>query len=126
MPLTDAGATHYAKTTIGESVTPFDNTNARICVGDSSTAFAKSQTDLQASSNKVRKAMDATYPQRSGTTLEFRATFATGDANFTWREWGIANDASAGTLLNRKVQSLGTKTNVMTWLTVATIIVNNP
>lgn len=54
--------------------------------------------------------MDATYPQIAGNVLTFRATFATGDANFAWNEWGVFNAASAGVMLNRKVEALGTKT----------------
>lgn len=106
---------------IGAGGTTFANANARICVGDSSTAAAVGQTDMQAASNKLRKAMDATYPSLSGTTLTFRSTFATGDANFAWNEWGLANAAAAGTMLNRRVASMGTKTVADTWVATATL-----
>jgi hypothetical protein len=55
--------------------------------------------------------MEATFPSRSGTTVSFKSSFATGEANFAWNEWGIFNSASGATMLNRKVESLGTKTS---------------
>lgn len=123
MPLTDAGRNHLVQAGIGAGVTAFSNANAHIGVGDSSTAFAAGQTDLQAATNKLRKAMDATYPTGAANVLTFRATFGTGDANFAWNEWGIFNAASAGTMLNRKVESLGTKTNTQTWQFTTTLTI---
>jgi hypothetical protein len=115
MPLTDVGAIVVAKLLIGDTQTLFNNANARLGVGDSTTAFAKGQTDLQASTNKLRKAMDATYPQRTNGVITFRATYGTSEANFAWQEWGTFNAASAGDMLNRKVESLGTKTSAQSW-----------
>ncbi|MEN8197867.1 MAG: hypothetical protein ABFS30_15355, partial [Pseudomonadota bacterium] len=69
MALTDAGRDHLAAILIGESPTDFNNANAHIGVGDSSTAFAKAQTDLQAATNKLRKAMNATFPTRATNVL---------------------------------------------------------
>src|SRR4030067_2756204 len=54
--------------------TAWNNTNARLGVGDSNTAEAAIQTGLQATTNKTFKAMDATHPQRSGQSAEWRAT----------------------------------------------------
>lgn len=108
---------------IGAAVTAFNNANAHIGVGDSSTAYAAGQTDLQAATNKLRKAMDATYPTGGANVITFRATFATGDANFAWNEWGIFNASSAGTMLSRKVESLGTKTSAQTWQFTTTLTV---
>lgn len=48
--------------TAGQNLTYFNNGNAALGVGDSSTAEAATQTDLAAASNKLRKGMDATYP----------------------------------------------------------------
>lgn len=106
---------------IGAGVTAFNNANSYIGVGDSSTAFAAGQTDLQAATNKLRKAMDATYPSGASNVITFRSTFATGDANWAWNEWGVFNASSAGTMLNRKVESLGTKTNTQTWQFTVTL-----
>jgi hypothetical protein len=123
MALTNAGRDLIAADIIGETVTEFTNANAHIGVGDSSTAFAAAQTDLQAATNKMRKAMDATYPTRATNVLTFRSTFATGDANWAWNEWGVFNASSAGTMLNRKVESLGTKASTQSWQFTVTLTV---
>lgn len=103
------------QSTIAAAATPFSNANAYIGVGDSTTAHSVSQTDLVAATNKLRKAMDATYPSGGSNVITFRSTFGTSDANFAWQEWGIFNASSAGTMLSRKVESLGTKTSAQTW-----------
>ena len=121
MPLTDAGRNFMVQSTIAAAGTPFNNANSYIGVGDSTTAFNVSQTDLAAASNKLRKAMDATYPQGGSNVITWRSTFATGDANFAWQEWGVFNASSSGTMLNRKVESLGTKTSAQTWQFTVTL-----
>lgn len=123
MALTNAGRDLIAAAIIGEATTDFTNANARLAVGDSTTAFSAAHTDLQAATNKLRKAMDATYPQRATNVLTFRATFATGDANWAWQEWGVFNAAAAGVMLNRKVESLGTKTSAQSWQFTVTLTV---
>lgn len=123
MPITDAGRNHLVQAGIGAAVTAFNNANSHIGVGDSATAFAAGQTDLVAVTNKFRKAMDATYPSGAANVITFRSTFATGDANFAWNEWGVFNAAAAGTMLNRKVESLGTKTSSQTWQFTVTLTV---
>lgn len=110
-------------TTAGQALTYFSNAQAAIGVGDSTTAAAATQTNLQAATNKLRKAMDATYPTHTdgvvsgAATATYRSTFATGDANYAWQEWGVFNSATDGTgrMLNRKVESLGTKTSAAAW-----------
>ena len=124
MPLTDAGRDFMAARVTGTTGTSFDNTNARIAVGSSTTAFAKAQTALV--TELGRKAMDATYPTTAGSVLTFRSTFATGDANGAWNEWGVLNAAAAGTLLNRVQEALGTKTSAQTWQFTVTLTVTNP
>lgn len=101
---------------IGAGGTSYANANAYVGVGDSTTAAAVGQTDLQAATNKLRKVMDATYPSRAGQTVMFRSTFGTADANWTWNEWAVFNAATGATMLNRKVESLGAKTSGNTWI----------
>lgn len=125
MPLTNAGRDHIATTLVGEAVTPFNNANARLGVGDSPTAFDKAQTDLLGT-NKLRKGMESGYPTRNANVLTFRSLFGTGDANFAWNEWGVFNAASGGIMLNRLVESLGTKTSAQSWQLTVDITVNNP
>jgi hypothetical protein len=121
MAITDAGRNFMVQSTIAAAATPFSNANAHIGVGDSTTAFSAAHTDLQAATNKMRKAMDATYPSGGSNVITFRSTFATGDANWAWQEWGVFNASSAGTMLNRKVESLGTKTSTQTWQFTVTL-----
>jgi hypothetical protein len=121
MPLVDTGRNHLVQAGIGAGVTPFNNANSHIGVGDSATAHTVAQTDLQAATNKLRKAMDATYPSGATNVITFRSTFATTDANWTWNEWGIFNTAAAGTMLSRKAEALGTKTNTQTWQFTTTL-----
>lgn len=104
--------------------TYYDNANAHIAVGDSTTAEAATHTDLQAASNKLRLPMDSTYPQHTpGTTsgaatITFRITASSGQANFAWQEWGVFNSDTAGRMLNRRVVNLGTKATGSWTLTV--------
>jgi hypothetical protein len=96
--------------------TKWDNANARLGVGDSNTAADAAQTGLQAATNKTFKAMDTGYPARTNQTVEWRATFASGDANFAWEEYTVVNAASdTGKNLNRKTASKGTKASGESW-----------
>ena len=116
MPLVDLARDLIADALLGgSSYTKFNSANAHLGVGDSSAAFASSQTDLQAATNKLRKPMDATYPQRSANVITWRATFGTTEANFAWNERGVFNALSGGQMLSRKVVSLGTKTSAASW-----------
>lgn len=127
-PLTDAGRDHFAVDLVGSSVTEFNNANAHLGVGDSATAFAKAQTDLQAATNKFRRPQEASFPDvpSAVNAITFRSLFGTGEANFTWAEWGIFNALAAGTMLSRKVEALGTKTSAQSFQLTVTITVNNP
>jgi hypothetical protein len=109
-------------TTGGQALTYFNNGNARILVGTSSTAEVDTNTALTGS---VGKAMDATYPLHTDTTgtagsktITFRSTFASADANQAWAEWGIDNGTR---LLNRKVAANGTKASGQTWQFTVTV-----
>lgn len=95
----------------GAGGTAFNNANSYIGVGDSNTAASASQTGLQASSNKLYKAMDTSYPT-SGSSQQavWRSTFGSSDANWAWNEITVANgNSDSATNLNRLVQSMGTK-----------------
>ena len=122
MPGTNAYRDYLAAATTSGTATAFNNANSYIGVGDGTTAFAATQTDLVGTS-KLRKGMDATYPTTAGNVLTFRASFGTSEANFAWNEWGIFNAASAGTMMTRKVESLGTKTSSQSWQITTTITV---
>lgn len=123
MPLTTAGRNFVAVAIMNDSATFFDNSNAYIAAGDSSTAFDVSQTDLQAVTNKLRRGMESTYPQRTDNVLTFRSLFGTSDANWAWEEWGVFNASSSGTMLTRLAESLGTKDSSASWLITASLTI---
>lgn len=122
MPGTNAYRNYIAAATTSGTATAFNNANSHIGVGDGTTAFSAAQTDL-VGTNKLRKGMDATYPTTAGNVLTFRASFGTPEANFAWNEWGIFNAATGGTMMTRKVESLGTKTSSQSWQITTTITV---
>jgi hypothetical protein len=108
------------------------STTARVGAGNSNTAAAIGQTDLQASagsSNRWFQTCTVTIPSNVWT---FAATFATGDGNFAWEEWGIdigtatvsSSNTVSAVLLNRKVASNGTKVAGQTWNATATITIS--
>lgn len=116
-------------TTAGQALTYFNNAQAAIGVGDSTTAAAAGQTNLQAAANKLRKAMDSTYPQHTdgvvagSASIVFRSTFGSAEANYAWQEWGVFNSATdaTGRMLNRKVESNGTKAAGSSWTLTVTL-----
>jgi len=121
MALTNLGLIEHLKAIIGEvGFTALNSTNAYLGVGDSSTAFSAAHTDLQGS-NKTRKGMESGYPQRSSNQLVFRGLFGTSDANYAWAEHGVFNAPTGGTMISRKVESLGTKANTQSWLLTVTV-----
>lgn len=119
--LLTAGITELWNVFAGISGTPFSNANARIGVGDSAAAESAGQTDLQASTNKLFKAMSASYPQVSGASITFRAAFTGAEANYAWNEFAVDNGSGPAKRLNRKVSAQGTKTSGQTWTVDLTI-----
>jgi hypothetical protein len=128
--LMNAGAQRLIDQLIGATTLPFDNTHARLGVGNSSTAAVATHTDLQAAAgagNRQFKMVDATFPSRASQTVTFKATFAAGEAQFAWLEWCIDRGTADGTtvtapMFNRKVPvgGLGTK-GAVSWALTVTI-----
>lgn len=118
--LLNEGITTLWQLLIGGAATPYDNANARIGVGNGTTAAAATQTDLVGAS-KAYRPMDSGYPQVSGQAVVFRSTFGPADANFDWREMVVDNGATAGMTLNRKVENHGTKAGTDTWVITLTV-----
>jgi hypothetical protein len=102
--------------------TAFDNAHAALGVGnDTSTAFAPTDHFLKGGTTLL-KGMDTSYPttSTSSNTITFEATFAAGEANFTWGENGVFNylgissdftGAAPKCMLTRASETLLTKTN---------------
>ena len=125
--LLNAGITRLLNLLVGAGGQAFDSTHSRVGVGDSSTAAAASQTDLQAATNKQWKLVDSVNV--SSQTVTWVATFGSSQANFAWAEWGIDQGTADGTtvtapMLNRKVASLGTKASGSTWVFTVPITIS--
>jgi len=101
----------------GGSATPFNSSNSYLGVGDSTTSESPTQTGLQATTNKLYKAVDSGYPiYGTNQKITFRATFNGSEANFAWNEFTVANGNSDSAVnLNRKVSSQGTKVSGQIW-----------
>lgn len=123
----DTGANHILKLIGGiDNAVPFDNKNAQIGVGTDTTPENANQTGLLASGTKFYKPLESGYPQVSGRTITYKATFDTNEANFAWNEFSIVNGVGVGnTALNRKVQSLGTKVTGIWSLQITISVTSN-
>lgn len=124
--LVNVGIQRLEDLLIGAGGTAYNNGNSRIGVGNSATAAAAGDTNLNGAS-KYFMTMDATFPSRSAQTITWKATFASGVAQFAWEEWCIDNGTTAGTtvvtpILNHKVTSFGTK-GATTWVMTATLVI---
>ena len=104
---------------VGDSANHFNAAKATIGVGDSATAAnAATQTDLVAATNKAYVGMESNYPTSTAQKATFKASFGAAVANWVWNEWVIKQSDSA-VCLNRKVESLGTKSGGTWTLEVA-------
>lgn len=119
--LLNEGITRLLNLLTGTTTNPYNNANARLGVGDSATAESAAQTDLQASTNKLYKAMEATYPTITSQSVAFRSVFGSSEANWAWQEFSVDNGSGPGENLNRKVSSQGTKASGQTWTLTLTI-----
>ena len=118
--LLTAGATAMWNRLAGlGAVTAFDGVSGHLCVGSGTQSADNGQTDLQGAS-KTRKAFDAA-PTISSSGFTAVTTFTVADANHAWEEAGVANAAVGGVLLNRVVQSFGTKTSSLQWVLTASL-----
>lgn len=119
------GISEFMKVALGIAGSiAFSNANARIGVGNGTTAVVNSQTSLQGAS-KAFAAMDATYPQVSNNTMTFRSTFGAGTGAFRWEEFTIVNGADdTAKNLNRKVEFHGEKASADTWVISCSITIS--
>lgn len=130
--LLNAGINRMGSLLIAGGGQALDATHCRLGVGNGSTAVVNTDTDLSAaagSANRWFQLVDAGFPTFSAQTLTVKATYATGDGNFAWNEWGIdfgtaSSNAVTAPLLNRKVpgSSLGTKGSGSSWVFTVTIV----
>jgi len=118
MSLTKTGL-DYIVNVLGGVEAPLSHNNVVLAVGDGATAFNAAQTKL-VGNNTYSKVLDAGFPLVDTPSITFKATFNTDEANFAWNEWGIVNKDN-GVLLNRVVQSNGTKLRNQTWVLEVTL-----
>lgn len=132
--ITTVGLNRLTNLLIGGGAQALTNTSLRLGVGNGAGSAAVGDTDLGASAgsaNRWFQVMDATYPQQSNGVLTAKATWATGDGNFAWNEWGldvgtptVTSSAVVNALLfNHKTSAaLGTKASGSWALTVTVTI----
>ena len=121
MAITTVGKNLVAARLVGATLAAIDASTGYLGVGNSSTAFAVGQTDLQGGS-KFRKILSGA-PGLASNVITLIATFETGEANFAWAEWGSFNHASAGQMFSRKVAAHGTKASGDVWELTVTITI---
>lgn len=117
----------------------FTNSRGAVGVGDSATAAAVSDAALGGNSatHSWWQGVDASYPTQANGVITAYSTFGINDGNFAWNEWGwgiataavtgnaVFNTATTtGTLLNHKVQNLGTKVSGAIWTHQGTITIS--
>lgn len=107
--IVNTGAEELLKIITNTGGTAFGS-NSYIYVGNSATNESATQTGLLGAS-KASARMDSGYPTVSGRAATYRATFGDTQANFDWREIGIANGNNNPIFMNRKQANLGTKNN---------------
>ncbi len=134
--LTTAGLGRLTSLFEGAGGAVFNNADAIIGVGSSSTAATVSDTALGGNGSTTTayyRGADSGYPTQSGGTISCNATVGTSDANFAWNEWclaigtgtitpggTLASVATSPLMFNRKVASLGTKASGSIWTLQAT------
>lgn len=129
--IVNAGWTRMLNLTTAAGGQALTATSGRIGAGNSATAAADTQTDLQAAAGAANRWFQilATGPTVSVDQLIMSAAFGTADGNFAWQEFGIdigtptvtSSAVVNATLLNRAVSSQGTKASGQTWTATATI-----
>lgn len=127
----------------GTSITnKFSGTYGRIGVGTSNTAAAYTQTYLQGdtgggSTTSYYQLVSGAPTISTGSTpptLVFSASFASGNANFAWQEFGTDNytassvttQGTSSVFFNRGVSNQGTKASGQTWTATETISFGYP
>lgn len=137
--LTTAGATRivYLTVTGNDTTHPLlSTTSVRLGVGNGAGTAAAADTDLSAAAGSTNR----WFNLLSGLTVSsnvatLTSSFASGDGNFAWNEWGAdsRNDTTTVTasatvnalLLNHKTSiSQGTKAIGQTWTVTATITIS--
>ena len=129
--LTTAGLDRITKLiTATSSPQALTSTSGRIGVGDTNTAAAVGNTDLAAAAGSTHRFfMTLNSLSQANGVITASAIFGINDGNFAWQEWCIdvgTPTVTSGTtvnacMLNRAVQSLGTKVSGAIWTFTVTL-----
>lgn len=113
----------------GTTYTKFNAAHTYLGVGSATTVFNAADTDLKATTYKIRKEMEPAYPQRTDNTITFKTHFNANEAIWSWEEYGIFNKSvgacttAPDCMLTRKVVPIIEKTGAMdVYLTVTLTI----
>jgi hypothetical protein len=123
---------------IGGGDNALSHANAITGVGNSTTTATIGDTALGAdnTSNAWYQQMTTSYPTQANGVLTGQTTFSSGTGNYAWNEWcwaiGGGGTITAGqqlsgvtstapTMMNHKIQSLGTKGSGAAWVFTQTI-----
>jgi len=118
----DEGANALWTLVCGGTATHFGSANAYIGVGDGTTAESNTHTGLQGVNIQYVAVDSVSFGSDRKAT--WQATFGGTLANFAWEEITVANGAdNTATNLNRKVQSMGTKSAGATWIAILEITI---
>jgi hypothetical protein len=113
-------------------------TRAIVGVGATATAAAIGDTALGADGGSAYyQGCDSSNPTQANGVITTIATFASGNANFAWAEWGwatctaaitpgatLASVATGTKLWSHKIQSLGTKASGASWVFTGVLTVS--
>ncbi len=134
--LCNAGINRLESLLIAGGGQAYDATHTAIGVGDGAGSVptaAATDTDLAAltgATHRYIQPADGTYPSAASQVVTIQSTFATGNGNFEWREWGVSQDTAGSTsaitapLLNHKGVDLGLKTSASAWAFKITITIS--
>lgn len=125
--LLNAGITRLLNLLAGAGGTAFNAANTRIGTGNSNTAAAAAQTDLQGASKYYQ--LVGSGPTVAAQTVTWVSTFASADGNYAWEEWCLDNGSASSAIatapaLNRKVQVMGTKASGSSWVLTVSVTVS--
>lgn len=131
--LTTAGLGRIATLVTAGTGNLISSTTARVGVGNGAGTAAIGDTDLSASAGAANRWFQTCTVTIPSNVWTFAATFASGDGNFAWNEFGIdigtATVTSGATvnavLLNHKTSiAQGTKASGQVWTATATITIS--
>jgi hypothetical protein len=128
--LLDTGITALLNLLMGTTAISFGVGNARLGIGDSTTAALATQTGLLAATNHYWQIADTGFPTVLNQTLTVQATVGPNTADYAWNEFVVDNFGSSGSTttppnygsgyvaLTRLVSAGNTKPSTQTWVCV--------